>query len=157
MSFKPRAGRLGEKSDGGSEVDELIRCVLNRFRQVSVNRIHKLSFIVEYEWKRTSSQKLTNASYYRVADACRSDSISASIDELSEQNPITRKSVSVGRETVKTIICEEDLHCGLSEDEQNTVDRVVKEYGEEPPEIVNDAIMSIPEYQDTKLGEEIRF
>ena len=141
-----------------SGVRELLKCVLKRFGQVSVNRIHKISFMLEYEYHEHENKRITNAAYYRVMDGCRSDAISEVLGKL---EVIERKKVDISGETIETIVPQDGIDCnpdvGDTDSFEEIADYVVQTYGDIPPEEINAKMGSIPIYRDTKLGEKIEF
>lgn len=147
-----------EMSDTESGVQGLVNCIIDRFNRVSTNRIHKIAFILEYEYNHHTGDRITNAEYYRVMDGCRSDSVSKAIENLSS---IERKEVNIAGERVDTIVPKSDIECDFNLHDDDTFDQladnVIEICGGIPPEEINEKMESIPPYKRTKLGEKIEF
>lgn len=156
MSHEFRSIDSSGTTNNNSEVDELIKCILNRFDQVSVNRIHKIAFLLEHEYSDHTGSRLTDAEYFRVMDGCRSDDISSVIEDL---DGVIHQHITIGGEEIHTISREEDLDCDLSVKDteyfESIADSVVQEFGNISPEEINAIIETVPSYSNTNLGEKI--
>lgn len=158
MPTEYRHSRIEGSSNSGSEISNLVKCILKRFNHVSTNRIHKISFLIEYEYFDRTGSKMTNATYYRVMDGCRSDEISLVIEDL---DTVDHKEVTIAGENIHTIQPGNDIDCNapVEDDEYfaEIADHVIQNYGDISKDEINTILETISIYKNTDLGEEIAF
>lgn len=154
MSLSSGERRLQRGGREQDEIEGLAKCILRGFSHISVERFHKLAFMIEYRYFYENEERLTPAEYELILDGCHSEELQSVVDEL---EGVSEKTVKIAGESVPTLEVQPEYGCGLNENAKNTVDFIVDEYGDAPRDEINDILQSLSIYQETNLGNILNF
>ena len=144
--------RPGERK--AENVQRVVECLLSQFNHISVERVHKLLFLIEYEYFEKNATRLTDATFEPYLDGVFSKEIEEAINEI---DGVERKDVRIGRNRVDTLSVPNRINCNLEDELSERIRVGAMKYGEEPPKVVNKKISNVPIYQQATIGEEIEF
>lgn len=144
--------QTSDETEGGTEESELVKCILDLFNHLSIERLHKIAFIIESRYYAETGSRMTSADYIPTLDGVYSDEIQNVIDGL---NGIDRREVNIRGDVVSTIEVNSGFDCNC--EESDLIQDVASDYGEISPSEMNSVLRSHQSYEETPIGREIKF
>lgn len=149
---RPRRG----DGEGQVGVQEFVKCLLNQFSNVSVDRIHNLSYLIEvrhFYQSETPGNRLTAATYIRKLDGVSSKQIQTAIEDL---EGVDKDTVRIGGELIPTLSITSHLEASCNGNKE-IIQGTASEFGEMPPGDIDKLIRQTGIYENTSINESINF
>jgi len=145
--------------DKGSSMDRdslenVIKCVLSRFREVRVDRVHELTFLAEVENFENQEDRLTNAHFTPYLNGVYAPEIEEMLERL---DGIKIQQFEFDGDTIRIIQFLDEMEYSLDDDVEEIVNEIVTEHGDKSPQEVANVLQKKRVYQETNIGDEIVF
>ncbi|ELZ93962.1 hypothetical protein C440_10093 [Haloferax mucosum ATCC BAA-1512] len=144
----------GKRHNADSDIRSLLECILSDFSNISVKRVHNLSYLSEYKYWSDCKNRLTTAEYQPYLEGVHSEDIAEALDNF---NGIETRRVQVGKDRVLTLKVKEKYDCNLDKNGREVVERVVDDFGEVPPATIQRVIADTKGFEEANSGTAIQF